>query len=110
MFLSRSLPMRPILHRLPMPRLLLSLSLFAAAAVAILAAAYPVYAQSNSACAAGGAVADAASNPELAADCDALLAARANMQGGGELNWAADLPLEEWDGVTVADPGGCRTR
>ena len=59
-------------------------------------------------CASGGAVADAANNPGLAADCEALLAARDNMQGAGGLNWAADLPIDDWDGVTVTDPEDAR--
>ena len=43
-----------------------------------------------------------AGNAALAADCDALLAARDTLAGGGALNWSAGTPLAEWDGVTVA--------
>ena len=43
-----------------------------------------------------------AGNAALAADCDALLAARGTLAGGGALNWSAGTPLPEWDGVTVA--------
>ena len=52
-------------------------------------------------CAAGGAVPDAAKNPELEADCDTLLTARDTLAGTASLNWAADTPITQWDGVTV---------
>ena len=38
----------------------------------------------------------------LAADCAVLLAARDALAGDGALNWSADTPLTEWDGVTVS--------
>ena len=38
----------------------------------------------------------------LAADCAILLAARDVLAGDGALNWSADVPVEEWDGVTVS--------
>ena len=38
----------------------------------------------------------------LAADCAVLLAARDALAGDGALNWSADLPVTEWDGVTVS--------
>ena len=40
--------------------------------------------------------------PSLAADCAVLLAARDALAGDGALNWSADLPLTQWDGVTVS--------
>ena len=40
-------------------------------------------------------------NPGLMADCDALRAARDTLAGTGTLNWSADVPIAEWDGVTV---------
>ena len=43
-----------------------------------------------------------AGNAALAADCDALLAVRDTLAGGGALTWSAGTPLAEWDGVTVA--------
>ena len=52
-------------------------------------------------CAAGGAVPDAAKNPELEADCDTLLTARDTLAGTASLNWVADTPITQWDGVTV---------
>lgn len=38
----------------------------------------------------------------LAAACVVLLAARDTLAGDGALNWSADAPLTEWDGVTVS--------
>ena len=38
---------------------------------------------------------------ELAADCRALLELRDGLDQTGELNWSADRPLAEWDGVVV---------
>ena len=38
----------------------------------------------------------------LAADCAVLLAARDALAGDGALNWGADVPVTEWDGVTVS--------
>ena len=38
----------------------------------------------------------------LAADCAVLLAARDALAGEGALNWSADVPVTEWDGVTVS--------
>ena len=61
-----------------------------------------VSAQQTSACATGGAVADAANNPGLVSDCEALLAARDTLAGTATLNWTEDTPMSEWDGgVTV---------
>ena len=53
-------------------------------------------------CATGGAVPDAANNPGLVSDCGALLAAREALvgtTGNAELNWSADTPISEWDGI-----------
>ena len=52
-------------------------------------------------CATGGAVADAANNPGLVSDCEALLSARDVLVGSGSLNWSAGRPIAEWEGVTV---------
>ena len=40
-------------------------------------------------------------NSGLASDCEVLLLARDELAGGGTLNWSADVPISEWDGVTV---------
>ena len=58
----------------------------------------------TSACVSEGVVPDAADNPGLVSDCEALLAARdvlATRLATGEprLNWSADTPISEWDGI-----------
>ena len=55
----------------------------------------------SSDCATGDAVADAANNPGLVDDCEALLAARDTLAGSATLNWSADTPITEWEGVAV---------
>ena len=57
--------------------------------------------QDTSACASDGAVPDAANNPGLVADCEALLDAEDTLRGAAGLNWAADTPISQWDGITV---------
>ena len=52
-------------------------------------------------CATGGAVPDAANNPGLVSDCEALLAARDTLARTGSLNWSADTPITKWDGITM---------
>ena len=51
-------------------------------------------------CVSGGAAEDT-SNPGLLSDCETLLAARDTLAGTATLNWAADTPVTEWNGVTV---------
>ena len=53
-------------------------------------------------CATGTAVIDATNNPGLVSDCNALLAARDSLVGGAPLNWSANTPIADWDGVTVS--------
>ena len=52
-------------------------------------------------CTTGSAVADATNNPGLVSDCEALLASRDTLAGTAALNWSADTPIVEWDGVVV---------
>ena len=52
-------------------------------------------------CAAPGALADRGSNPDLTADCDALLAMRDTLDTTGVLNWSPLLPMSSWEGITV---------
>ena len=52
-------------------------------------------------CTSGVAVPDPDANPRLAEDCAALLEIRRSVQGMGRLNWSADRPIGEWDGVTL---------
>ena len=63
--------------------------------------ATPTLTPSQSPCVTRGVVTDAADNPGLVSDCDALLAARDILVGSESLNWSADTPIEYWDGVTV---------
>ena len=51
-------------------------------------------------CIAGGAVTDE-TNTELASDCETLLAARDTLAGASSLNWSADTPITDWEGVRV---------
>ncbi len=52
-------------------------------------------------CANSGAVADPGDNPLLVQDCTTLFNARDTLAGGAHLNWAANVPMEQWEGVTV---------
>ena len=52
-------------------------------------------------CVSGGAVFDPANNPGLVSDCATLLAARDTLAGTATLNWAANTPITQWEGVTV---------
>ena len=77
-----------------------------ATAMALLAAALvpllPAYAQSIAgSCTNGTAVPDWANNPGLVSDCEALLSARDTLAGTGSLNWSADIPIGEWEGVIL---------
>ena len=52
-------------------------------------------------CLTGGAVADSANNPGLAADCEVLLAAKDTLAGSATLNWSVSVPIDQWEGVAV---------
>ena len=52
-------------------------------------------------CTTGNAVANPADNRGLVSDCDALLSVRDALGGNGTLNWSADTPIVDWDGITV---------
>ena len=54
----------------------------------------------SSRCVAGGAVTDR-ENTGLIYDCEALLEGRDTLAGIGSLDWSADTPMAEWEGVTV---------
>lgn len=98
---------RILVNPLPTKRLR---SLFAAPVViltlvaALLTPLPPAIAQSEAdSCVTGGAVADADSNPWLVSDCEALLAARDTLAGSAKLNWSASTPMNQWEGITLAD-------
>ena len=63
----------------------------------------PASAQSDepTTCASGGAVPAPDNNPGLVSDCEALLASRDTLAGTVALNWSADTPIADWEGVTV---------
>ena len=52
-----------------------------------------------STCAAGVAVPDPTSNPGLVSDCESLLTLLDTLVEGTVLNWSADIPISEWDGI-----------
>ncbi len=54
----------------------------------------------TSTCVTGGAVSDT-TNTGLISDCEALLAARDTLAGTGSLDWSADTPIGQWDGVSL---------
>ena len=56
-------------------------------------------------CVSGGAVPDA-TNTGLISDCEALLAARDTLAGTASLNWSADTPITEWNGVVLGGTSG----
>ena len=58
-------------------------------------------AQSAFGCATQGAVRDPGRNPGLVADCEVLLGLKDTLRGTAPLNWSADLPLTEWEGVSM---------
>ena len=62
---------------------------------------YAIFTLPVSGCVIGGAVTDAANNPDLVADCEALLESRDTLAGSVTLNWSEDTPITAWDGVTV---------
>ena len=56
-------------------------------------------------CANGIAVPEPQDNRGLAKDCEVLLAVRDSLAGirKTHLNWSADIPISDWDGVTVSN-------
>ena len=56
-------------------------------------------------CVSGGAVVDA-TNTGLKSDCGMLLAARDTLAGTASLNWSADTPITEWNGVVLGGTHG----
>ena len=56
-------------------------------------------------CVSGGAVVDA-TNTGLVSDCGMLLAARDTLAGTASLNWSADTPITDWNGVALGEASG----
>ena len=44
-----------------------------------------------------------ANNPGIASDCRVLLAARDSLAGSATLNWSANIPVDQWEGVALGD-------
>ena len=42
-------------------------------------------------------------NPGIASDCRVLLAARDSLAGSATLNWSANTPVDQWEGVALGD-------
>ena len=55
----------------------------------------------SAACQNGTAVPNPAANPGLVEDCVALLTAEVTLAGSAILNWDADIPVTEWEGITI---------
>ena len=64
-----------------------------------------VAAPKTSICVSGGAVADGADRPGLARDCEALLEARDALAGTATLDWSAETPISDWQGVGFDEDG-----
>ena len=58
-------------------------------------------ADAQSACAVLGTVSP--DNTALASDCETLLDVRDALVGTAKLNWAADNPIESWDGISMGE-------
>ncbi len=63
-----------------------------------------VAAESNS-CANSIVVSEPQDYPGLVADCEVLLGLRDQLAGDRGLNWSADIPIAQWDGIAVGDSG-----
>ena len=70
----------------------------------LVAWAEPVAAEANS-CANGIVVSEPQDHPGLVADCEVLLGLRDRLVGDRGLNWSADIPITQWDGIAVGDSG-----
>ncbi len=56
-------------------------------------------------CSNGVVVTSPGDNPELVRDCSLMLAMKDALEGTGSLDWSADTPIAEWQGVwVVGDP------
>ena len=66
--------------------------------------AEPVTAELNP-CANGIVVSEPQDHPGLVANCGVLLGLRDRLAGDRGLNWSADIPITQWDGIAVGDSG-----
>ena len=58
----------------------------------------------SGACSTGAAVENPDANPGLVSDCNALLTALSDLNS--VLNWSSDVPIEDWEGVTIGGSPG----
>ena len=72
--------------------------------VGLAAWAGPVAAESNP-CANGTVVSEPQDHPGLVANCEVLLDLRDRLAGDRGLNWSADIPITQWEGIAVGDAG-----
>ncbi len=63
----------------------------------------PATEQPQSDCSTGAAVPNPDDDTELVTDCETLLGLKDALAGTGLLNWSADVPIEDWNGITVSD-------
>ena len=68
---------------------------------------FPGPVATRAACSAGVVVPMPAQHPGLVADCETLVALRAELFGWAGTNWTTNTPLQEWEGVVV---GGAPAR
>ena len=64
------------------------------------------FAQGTYGCATRGAVPAPAMNPGLVQDCEILIGSRDMLRGAAPLNWRVNLPISQWDGITVSRARG----
>ncbi len=72
--------------------------------VGLAAWAEPVAAESNP-CANGIVVSGPQDHPGLVANCEVLLDLRDRLAGDRGLNWSTDIPITQWEGISVGDVG-----
>ena len=80
---------------------LAAVALLGAAAAGLVATKDALATSATGPCTTGRAVPDAVDNPGLVSDCEALLASRDALRGSARLNWSADTPIADWDGITI---------
>ena len=61
---------------------------------------------SDADCSSGVAVTYPESKPGPVSDCEELLAVRDRLAGTAILNWSTDVPMEEWQGITLSNSQG----
>ena len=57
----------------------------------------------QSVCEDSNVVPNALSNPLLVSDCETLLALKDTLRGTGSMNWSANVPVRDWNGIRLGD-------